>query len=141
MAMMPRRVKYRKMQRRKAGNMKGIATRCNKVNFGDFGLKSTETGYLTAKQIEACRITATRFLQPLGKFYIRVFPWKPYTKKPAQVDMGGGKGDVQYYTTVVKPGTILFEIGGVEKEVAKECFNLLAHKLPVKTIMVERIDY
>jgi large subunit ribosomal protein L16 len=135
MALMPRRVKYRKYHLRK---LKGIATRGNRVSFGDYGLMSLEHGFLSAQQIEAGRISAQRFLSNVGKVYVRVFPHKPVTKKPQETGMGGGKGDPAYYAAVIRPGTIIYEIGGVPEDMARRCFNLLSHKLSVKTKMVLR---
>ena len=133
--LMPKRVKFRKSQR---GVMKGPATRGNRVSFGDFGLMALEHGWLSAKEIEAARVCAAHAMGTEGRLYIRVFPHKSISAKPAEVRMGMGKGEPEYYAAVVKPGTILFEIAGVTEDFARECFNALAHKLCVKTKMVKR---
>ena len=133
--LMPKRVKFRKTHR---GTMKGVATRGNKVSFGDYGLMALEYGWLSAREIEAGRVAATHMMGTEGRFYIRIFPHKAVTGKPAEVRMGTGKGEPEYYAAVVKPGTILFEIAGVSEDFARECFNSLAHKLCVKTKMVKR---
>ena len=133
--MMPKRVKFRKSQR---GTMKGPATRGNRVSFGDFGLMSLEMAWVQAREIEAGRVAAAHMMGTEGRFYIRIFPHKAVTGKPAEVRMGTGKGEPEYYAAVVKPGTILFEIAGVTEDFARECFNALAHKLCVKTKMVMR---
>ena len=135
MPLMPKRVVYRKQQR---GQVRGVATRCNYVAFGQFGLQCLEAGWLTARQIEAGRVAASHFLQREGKIYLRVFPDKPVSKKPLETRMGTGKAEPEYWVARVKPGTILFEIAGVPEEFARECFNSLAHKLCVKTKMVKR---
>ena len=134
----PKRTKYRKKQK---GRVKGIAGRGHKISFGSFGLKSLEPGFLTSRQIEAARISLTRFLKREGQIWIRIFPDKPITKKPAEVRMGKGKGAPEYWVAVVKPGTIMFEVGGVPLELAKEALRLGAQKLPVKTKFVVRRDY
>lgn len=126
----PRRVKYRKAFR---GRMKGVATRGYELAFGNFALKSEELGWLSARQIEAARRAMTRYTQRGGRIWIRIFPDKPITKHPAEATMGAGKGEVEGYVAVVKPGSILFEMGAVPKEVAQEAMRLAAHKLPVKT--------
>lgn len=131
----PKRVKFRKQQ---TGRMRGAAYRGSKLNFGDFGLQAVECGRLTSRQIEAARIAMTRFAKRGGKMWIRVFPDKPYTKKPAEVRMGKGKGSPEGWVAVIKPGKILYEMEGVEKEVAKEALRLASHKLPIKTRFVER---
>ncbi len=128
--LMPKRVKYRKTQR---GRMRGIATRGSKVDFGDFGLKALEPAWITQRQIEAARVTLTRMMKREGKVWIRIFPDKPVTKKPAETRMGSGKGAPEYWVAVVKPGRIMFEVGGVSKEIAMEALKLAAHKLPIKT--------
>ena len=138
MALMPKRVKYRKAQR---GRMKGKATRCASVAFGDFGLKALEPGWITQRQIEASRVALTRLMKREGKVWIRIFPTKPVTKKPAETRMGSGKGAPEFWVAVVKPGTILFELGGIKRSVATEAFDLAAHKLPIKTRMVVRPTY
>lgn len=133
--MMPKRVKYRKLQ---TGVIRGIALRGNKVSFGDYGLMSLEKSAIKAHTIEACRLTATRFLGAAAKFYIKIFPHRNYSDKPQEVGMGAGKGEVAYWAAIVRPGTVIFEVSGVPEEVAKRCFRLLAHKLPVRTKMVRR---
>jgi large subunit ribosomal protein L16 len=135
----PKRTKHRKMQK---GRIKGNATRGTRVNFGDFGLKALEPGHITSRQIEASRVAMTRKMKRVGKVYIRIFPDKPITKKPAEVRMGKGKGAVEHYVAVIKPGRILFEIGGgVPPELAHEAMRLAQQKLPIKTKMVVRPDY
>jgi large subunit ribosomal protein L16 len=135
----PKRTKHRKMQK---GRIKGNATRGTRVNFGDFGLKALEPGHITSRQIEASRVAMTRKMKRVGKVYIRIFPDKPITKKPAEVRMGKGKGAVEHYVAVIKPGRILFEIGGgVPPELAYEAMRLAQQKLPIKTKMVVRPDY
>lgn len=131
----PRRVKYRKQHR---GRMRGIATRNNEVTFGEFGLQSLDPGWVTARQIEAARIAMTRYIRRGGKVWIKIFPHKPVTKKPAEVRMGGGKGSPEYWVAVVKPGTVMFELAGVPEETAREALRLAAHKLPVRTKIVKR---
>ena len=132
---MPKKSKYRKSFRgRRKGNSKGG----NVVTFGDFGLQAVETSYVTARQIEAARITITRTMKRGGKVWINIFPHKPITKKPAEVRMGSGKGNVEYYVAVVKPGRILFEISGVSENVAREAMRKAGHKLPMKTKLVKR---
>ncbi len=133
----PKRVRYRKRQK---GRMKGAAYRGNKVSFGDFGLKALECGWITAKQIEAARIAITRHVKRGGKVWIRIFPDKPITKKPAETRMGKGKGSPEGWVAVVKPGRILYEIKGVPEDVAKEAFRLASHKLPIATRFVSRQD-
>ena len=133
--LMPKKTKYRKSFRgRRKGNSKGG----NVVSFGDFGLQAVETSYVTARQIEAARITITRTMKRGGKVWINIFPHKPITNKPAEVRMGSGKGNVEYYVAVVKPGRILFEISGVPEDVAKEAMRKAGHKLPMKTKFVRR---
>lgn len=136
--LMPKRVKYRKAQR---GRMKGKATRGNTVAFGDFGLKALEPHWITARQIEACRVALSRKMKRDGKIWIRIFPDKPVTKKPLETRMGKGKGAPEFWVAVVKPGRVLFEVGGVDQEIAYEALKLAAHKLPIKTKIVTRIDY
>ena len=121
--------------------MKGNATRGAKVDFGDFGLKAMEPAWITARQIEAARVALTRMMKREGKVWIRIFPDKSVTKKPAETRMGSGKGSPEFWVSVVKPGRIMFEIGGVTKDVAQEALMLAAHKLPIKTKFVTRIDY
>ncbi|MCT4617623.1 MAG: 50S ribosomal protein L16 [Candidatus Gracilibacteria bacterium] len=126
----PKKVKYRKTHR---GRLKGPAVKGSTVVFGDFALKATERGYLTSRQIESARRAMVRYIKRGGKIWIRVFPDKPYTEKPLEVPMGGGKGSLEMFRAPVKPGRVLFEISGVKPEVAKEAFRLASHKLPVKT--------
>jgi large subunit ribosomal protein L16 len=131
----PKKTKFRKAFRgRRKGNSKGG----NTVNFGDFGIQAVETSYVTARQIEAARITITRTMKRGGKVWINIFPHKPITKKPAEVRMGSGKGNVEYYVAVVKPGRILFEISGVSEDIAREAMRKAGHKLPMKTKFVAR---
>lgn len=136
--LMPKRVKFRKQQK---GRRRGKATRGANVAFGDFGLKAMEPGWITQRQIEASRVALTRMMKREGKVWIRIFPDKPVTKKPAETRMGSGKGVPEYWVAVVKPGRILFELGGITMEVAKEAMKLAEHKLPIKTKFVTRIDY
>ena len=136
--LMPKRVKFRKAQR---GRMRGKATRGAAVAFGDFGLKAMEPGWITQRQIEASRVTLTRMMKREGKVWIRIFPDKPVTKKPAETRMGSGKGIPEFWIAVVKPGRILFELGGVNRATASEALRLAAHKLPIKTKIVWRADY
>jgi large subunit ribosomal protein L16 len=136
--LMPKRVKYRKQQR---GKRRGKSTRGSNIDFGEFGLKALEPAWLTDKQIEAARVALTRHLKRGGKVWIRVFPDKPATVKPAETRMGKGKGNPEYWVAVVKPGRILFELEGVTTEVAKEALDLAAHKLPIKTKMVSRTQF
>jgi large subunit ribosomal protein L16 len=131
----PARTKYRKMMK---GRMRGKAYRGSELNQGEYGLQATECGWLTSRQIEAARVAMTRFVKRGGKIWIRVFPDKPITKKPAETRMGTGKGAVEFYVAVVKPGRILYEMEGVTDEIAKEAFHLAAHKLPVATKVVKR---
>ncbi len=135
--LMPKRMKYRKQMR---GRMKGKATQGNTVAFGEYGLQALEPVWLTARQIEAARRTMVRYTKRRGKVWIRVFPDKPFTKKAAETRMGKGKGSVEYYVCVVKPGRILFEMGGIPEEDAFEALRLAAFKLPIKTKLVKRID-
>lgn len=134
---MPKRVKHRKVQR---GRMKGVATRGNKVVHGDYGLQALEPAWITSNQIEAARIAMTRFIKRGGKVWIKIFPDKPVTKKPAETRMGSGKGSPEYWVAVVKPGRVLFEIAGVSEEVAREALRLAMHKLPIKCKFVARED-
>ncbi len=131
--LMPKRVKYRKKQR---GRMKGNAQKGNYIAFGTFGLKALESGWITSRQIEATRVAITRHVKRGGKVWIRIFPDKPVTKKPAETRMGKGKGSPEYWVAVVKPGRILFELEGVSRELAKEAMRLASHKLPIKTKFV-----
>jgi len=134
----PKRTKFRKMQK---GRMKGLASRGAELSFGSFGIKSLEESWITSRQIEAARIAVTRFMKREGQVWIRIFPDKPVTKKPAEVRMGKGKGAPEYWVAVVRPGRILFEAEGVPFEVAKEAMRLAAQKLPVQTKFVVRRDY
>tara|TARA_Y100000748_G_scaffold275625_1_gene251512 strand:+ start:13 stop:423 length:411 start_codon:yes stop_codon:yes gene_type:complete len=133
--LMPKKTKYRKSHR---GRRKGMSKGGTEVNFGDFGLQALETSYITGRQIEAARITITRTMQRKGKVWINIFPHKPITKKPAEVRMGSGKGAVEYYVAVVKPGRIIFEISGVSEDVAREAMRKAGHKLPINTKFVMR---
>ncbi len=135
MALMPKRVKWRKQQR---GKMKGNATRGNYVAFGDYGLQSLDTHWISGRQIEAGRIAAQHFLRRQGKLYIRIFPAKPISKKPLETRMGTGKADVDFWAACVKPGTMLFEISGVPEDLAKQALARVAHKMPVKCRLVGR---
>jgi len=134
----PKRTKFRKMQK---GRMKGLATRGAELSFGSFGIKSLEAAWITSRQIESARIAVTRFMKREGQVWIRIFPDKPITKKPAEVRMGKGKGAPEYWVAVVRPGRIIFEAEGVPLEVAKEALRLAAQKLPVQTRFVTRRDY
>jgi len=136
--LMPKRVKFRKSHR---GRRKGKAVRGSRVDFGDFGLKALECGWITSRQIEACRVALTRKMKRDGKVWIRIFPDKPVTKKPLETRMGKGKGAPEFWVAVIKPGRVLFEVAGVTKEVASEALRLAAHKLPIKTKTVTRPDY
>ncbi len=136
--LMPKRVKFRKAQR---GRMKGKATRGATIAFGDFGLKAMEPGWVTQRQIEASRVALTRMMKREGKVWIRIFPDKPVTKKPAETRMGSGKGSPEFWVAVVKPGRVLFELGGINRTTAAEAMKLAAHKLAIKTRFVTRIDY
>ena len=133
--LLPKRVKYRKVQR---GRMKGVATRGNKVTYGEFGLVATEPCWITSNQIEAARIAITRYTKRGGKVWIKIFPDKPVTQKPAETRMGSGKGAPEYWVAGVKPGRVLFEIAGVAAEDAAKALRLGAHKLPCKTKIVAR---
>ena len=127
--LMPKRVKYRRVQR---GRLKGKATRGNTISYGDYGLVATEPAWITSNQIEAARIAMTRYIRRGGKVWIKIFPDKPITKKPAETRMGSGKGTPEYWVAVVKPGRVLFEMDGVDTETAKEAMRLAANKLPIK---------
>ncbi len=133
--LMPKKVKYRKIQR---GRMKGKAWRGNKLAFGDMGLQALEPCWLTARQIEAGRVAISRFIKKGGKLWIRVFPWKSFTKKPVESRMGKGKGDVEGWVDVIRPGRIIYEVEGLPKEVAMEALRIASHKLPIKTKIVTR---
>ena len=136
--LMPKRVKYRKSQR---GRRRGKAYRGSKIDFGDFGIKALECGWITSRQIEACRVAITRTMKRDGKVWIRIFPDKPVSKKPLETRMGKGKGAPEFCVAVVKPGRVLFEVSGVSKEIAVEAFRLASHKLPIKTRVAVRPDY
>lgn len=135
MALMPKRVKHRKNQRRR---IKGNATRGNHVAFGEFALQSTQAGWIKAQTIEAGRIAAQQYVRGEGRLYIRVFPHKSITSRPLETRMGKGKGEPEFWVAVVKPGTVLFELAGVTEEQAKICFARLAHKMPVRTRLIRR---
>jgi large subunit ribosomal protein L16 len=134
----PKRTKFRKMQK---GKMKGLAGRGAELAFGSFGIKSLEPAWITSRQIESARIAVTRFMKREGQVWIRIFPDKPVTKKPAEVRMGKGKGAPEYWVAIVKPGTIMFEVAGVPMEIAKEGMRLAAQKMPVACKFVVRPDY
>ncbi len=134
----PKRTKYRKQQK---GRGKGNAQRGSRVSFGSFGLKSLEQGRITSRQIESARIAMNRYMKREGKFWIRIFPDKPITSKPLEVRMGKGKGALDHYVAVVKPGRVMFEVDGVKSEIAHEALRLAAQKLPVKTKFIVRPDY
>lgn len=133
--LMPKRVKRRRVHR---GRMKGVATRGNKVTYGDFGLVAMDPCWITSNQIEAARIAMTRYIKRGGQVWIKIFPDKPVTEKPAETRMGSGKGSPEYWVAVVKPGRVMFEIAGVSEEVAREALRLASHKLPVKCKIVAR---
>ncbi|MFA6600091.1 MAG: 50S ribosomal protein L16 [Candidatus Omnitrophota bacterium] len=135
MPLMPKRVKFRKQQR---GWMRGVATRGSTIAFGDYGLKAIQCAWLTAIQLEAARVALTRHVKRGGKIWLRIFPDKSYTKKPAETRMGKGKGAPEYYVAVVKPGRILFEMGGIPEALARSALRLCAHKLPFRTKFVKR---
>ncbi|MDH7515978.1 MAG: 50S ribosomal protein L16 [Bacteroidota bacterium] len=135
--LMPKRVKYRKSQR---GRMKGKAVRGSTVAFGEYGIKAQEPGWITSRQIEAARVAINRRMKRDGQVWIRIFPDKPVSKKPLETRMGKGKGAPEFWVAVVKPGRIMFEVGGVSAEVAHEALRLAAHKLPIKTTIVTRPD-
>ena len=134
----PKRTKFRKAQK---GRMKGISGRCHQLSNGMFGIKSLDTSFITARQIEAARIAATRYMKREGQLWIKIFPDKPITKKPLEVRMGKGKGAPEYFVAVVLPGRIMLEIGGVSHDIAKEALRLAAQKLPVKTKFIVARDY
>ena len=134
---MPKRVKYRRVHR---GRMKGNASRGNKITYGEYGLQALEPSWITSNQIEAARRAMTRYVKRGGNIWIKVFPNKPVTEKPAETRMGSGKGTPEYWVAVVKPGRIMFEMGGVSEEIAREAMRLAAHKLPIKTKFVARDD-
>ena len=135
MPLMPKRTKYRKMQK---GRNRGKATRGNRVVDGEYGIQSLDAGWITSNQIEAARVAMTRYIKRGGKVWIKIFPDKPITKKPAETRMGSGKGAPEYWVAVVKPGRVLFELAGVPEETAKEALRLAMHKLPVRTKIVTR---
>ncbi|NCC86508.1 MAG: 50S ribosomal protein L16 [Clostridia bacterium] len=135
--LLPKRVKHRKVQK---GRMRGVATRGNKVTYGDFGLVSLEPAWITSNQIEAARIAMTRYIKRGGQVWIKIFPDKPITEKPAETRMGSGKGSPEYWVAVVKPGRVMFEIAGVEESVAREAMRLAANKLPIKCKFVSKAE-
>ncbi len=135
--LMPKRVKHRKVFR---GRTKGKASRGNFIAYGDYGLQATEPGWITSQQIEAARIAMTRYCKRVGKVWIKIFPDKPVTAKPAETRMGSGKGSPEYWVAVIKPGRVLFEIAGVSEEMAREAMRLGMHKLPIKCKFVRRED-
>ncbi len=135
MPMMPSRVKYRKQQR---GSRTGLASRCNTVAYGQYGLQAMERCWMDTKQIEAARVAISRYMKRRGKMWIRIFPDKPFTKKPLEVRMGTGKGGVESWVAVIRPATVLFEIDGVTETVAREAFRLAATKLPIRTKLISR---
>jgi large subunit ribosomal protein L16 len=131
----PKRSKHRKQFR---GTYKRLATSGNKVNFGRFGLVSQQQAWITDRQIESCRVVLSRETRKIGRYWLRVFPHKPYTKKPLEVGMGGGKGDISHYVATVLPGSVMFELDGVSQSEAKRIFKKVSHKLPVKTIVIDK---
>jgi len=133
--LLPKRVKYRRQHR---GRMRGAAQRGNEIAYGDYGMQALECGWITSRQIEAARIAMTRYIKRGGNVWIKIFPHKPVTQKPAETRMGSGKGAPEYWVAVVKPGRVLFEISGVSEELAKEAIRLAQHKLPLKTKFVKR---
>ncbi|MBL8816858.1 MAG: 50S ribosomal protein L16 [Planctomyces sp.] len=133
MALMPKRVKHRKCQR---GRIRGKATRGNTVVFGEWALQSLDAGHITGQTIEACRIAATQYVRGEGRVFIRIFPQKPVTARPLETRMGKGKGEPDRWVAVVKPGSVLFELGGVSRDAARSCFQRVAHKLPVRVRLV-----
>ena len=133
--LMPKRSKYRRVQR---GRMRGAASRGNKVTYGDYGIQACEPGWITGNQIEAARVAMTRYTKRGGQVWIKIFPDKPVTEKPAETRMGSGKGSPEYWVSVVKPGRVMFEIAGVGDESAKEALRLASHKLPIKTKIVKK---
>ena len=135
--LLPKRVKYRRGHR---GRMKGKALRGNEVTYGEYGIVATEPAWVTSNQIEAARIAMTRYIRRGGQVWINIFPDKPITEKPAETRMGSGKGSPEYWIAVVKPGRVLFEIGGVSEEAAREAIRLAGHKLPMKTKFVRKIE-
>jgi large subunit ribosomal protein L16 len=135
--LLPKRVKYRRVMR---GRMTGKANRGNKIAYGEFGIQALQPGWITSNQIEAARIAMTRYTKRGGKVWIKIFPDKPVTEKPAETRMGSGKGSPEYWVAVVKPGRIMFEIGGINEEVAREALRLAIHKLPIKCKIVAKSD-
>ncbi|MEG0912899.1 MAG: 50S ribosomal protein L16 [Oscillospiraceae bacterium] len=135
--LLPKRVKYRRVHR---GRMKGRATRGNKVTYGEFGLQAVEPGWIKSNQIEAARIAMTRYIKRGGQVWIKIFPDKPVTQKPAETRMGSGKGSPEYWVAVVKPDRVLFEISGIDEATAREAMRLAAHKLPIKCKFVKKED-
>ena len=135
--LMPKRVKYRRVQR---GRLKGKATRGNKLAYGEYGLVALEPAWVTSNQIEAARIAMTRYIRRGGKVWIKIFPDKPITEKPAETRMGSGKGSPEYWVAVVKPGRIMFEMGGVDVEIAREAMRLASHKLPIKCKFITKAN-
>ena len=135
--LMPKRVKYRRVQR---GRMRGKASRGNFLAYGDYGIVATEPCWITANQIEAARVAMNRYMKRGGKVWIKIFPDKPVTKKPAETRMGSGKGSPEYWVAVVKPGRVMFEIAGVPEDIAREALRLASHKLPIRTKIVKRED-
>ena len=135
--LLPKRVKYRRVHR---GRLTGKATRGNKITYGEFGLVALEPAWITSNQIEAARIAMTRYTKRGGQVWIKIFPHKPVTEKPAEARMGSGKGSPEYWVAVVKPGRVMFEIAGVSEDVAREALRLASHKLPIKTKIVKRED-
>ena len=135
--LMPAKVKYRRLHR---GRMRGKATRGNTITLGEFGLQAQEACWMTNRQIEAARIAMTRYIKRQGKVWIRIFPDKSVTAKPAETRMGSGKGAPEHWVAVIRPGRILFEMGGVQEEIAREAMRLAAHKLPIKTKFVTRVE-
>ena len=136
--LMPKRIKFRKQQR---GRMKGVATRGAVISFGQYGLKAMAPGWITSRQIEAARVAMTRHIKRGGKVWIRIFPHKPVTQKPAETRMGKGKGSPEFWVAVVKPGRVMFELSGVDETVAREAMRLASHKLPIKTKFVTQSDF
>lgn len=137
MAMQPSRSKFRKVHR---GKIRGRATRANKVSFGDYGLQSLDAAWLSGRQIEAGRVAINRALDGQGKVWIRVFPHKPVSSKPAETRMGKGKGEVEFWAAVIKPGSVIYEVGGINEDKAKLAFKRAAHKMPVKVKLVRRLS-
>ena len=135
--LLPKRVKYRRVMR---GRMKGQATRGNKLAYGDYGIQALEPSWITSNQIEAARVAMTRYIKRGGRVWIKIFPDKPVTEKPAETRMGSGKGSPEYWVAVVKPGRVLFELGDVDEETAREALRLAQHKLPIKTKFITRKD-